>query len=115
MRRSATRLTRPCGSVSPAYRKPHTRLQHHGALTGGMNDREPASTRPLPRPLASPLQLPRGLVMIPLSLNQTAAIVGGVVEEDDAAATVTAPPVLGGRLAGPGARFAAFTGEHEGR
>jgi hypothetical protein len=52
--------------------------------------------------------------MIPLSLNQTAAIVGGVVE-DDAAATVTAPPVLGGRLAGPGARFAAFTGEHEGR
>jgi hypothetical protein len=36
----------PCGSVSPTYRKPHTRRQHQGALTGGMNDRELASARP---------------------------------------------------------------------
>jgi hypothetical protein len=27
------------------YRKLHTRRQHRGALTGGMNDREPASAR----------------------------------------------------------------------
>jgi UDP-N-acetylmuramoyl-tripeptide--D-alanyl-D-alanine ligase len=48
--------------------------------------------------------------MIPLSLNQIAAIVGGVVE-GDGAVTVTAPTVLDGRLAEPGALFAAFTGE----
>ena len=49
--------------------------------------------------------------MIPLSLNQIAAVVGGVVE-GDGAVTVTAPTVLDGRLAEPGALFAAFAGEH---
>jgi UDP-N-acetylmuramoyl-tripeptide--D-alanyl-D-alanine ligase len=49
--------------------------------------------------------------MIPLSLNQIAAIVGGVVE-GDGAVTVTAPTVLDGRLAEPGALCAAFAGEH---
>ncbi len=48
--------------------------------------------------------------MIPLSLNQIATIVGGVVE-GDGAVTVTAPTVLDGRLAEPGALFAAFAGE----
>ena len=48
--------------------------------------------------------------MIPLSLNQIAAVVGGVVE-GDGAVTVTAPAVLDGRLAEPGALFAAFAGE----
>jgi D-specific alpha-keto acid dehydrogenase len=31
-------------SISPAYRKPHTRRQHHGALTGGMTNGEPTRT-----------------------------------------------------------------------
>jgi D-specific alpha-keto acid dehydrogenase len=34
----------PACSLSPAYRKPHTRRQHHAALTGGMTDSEPART-----------------------------------------------------------------------
>ena len=38
--------------------------------------------------------------MIPLSLDQIAAVVGGVVE-GDGAVTVTAPAVLDGRLAEP--------------
>jgi UDP-N-acetylmuramoyl-tripeptide--D-alanyl-D-alanine ligase len=49
--------------------------------------------------------------MIPLSLNEIAAVVGGVVEGDGAVA-VTAPTVLDGRLAERGALFAAFAGEH---
>jgi UDP-N-acetylmuramoyl-tripeptide--D-alanyl-D-alanine ligase len=49
--------------------------------------------------------------MIPLSLNQIAAVIGGVVE-GDGAVTVTAPTVVDGRLAERGALFAAFAGEH---
>ncbi len=49
--------------------------------------------------------------MIPLSLDQIAAVVGGVVE-GDGAVTVTAPTVLDGRLAEPGGLFVAFAGEH---
>ena len=49
--------------------------------------------------------------MIPLSLDQIAAVVGGVVQ-GDGAVTVTAPTVLDGRLAEPGGLFAAFVGEH---
>jgi UDP-N-acetylmuramoyl-tripeptide--D-alanyl-D-alanine ligase len=49
--------------------------------------------------------------MIPLSLDQIAAVVGGVVE-GDGAVTVTAPAVLDGRLAEPGGLFVAFAGEH---
>jgi hypothetical protein len=33
----------PAGSMSSAYRKPHTCWQHHAALTGGMTYSEPAS------------------------------------------------------------------------
>ncbi|MFC0626249.1 UDP-N-acetylmuramoyl-tripeptide--D-alanyl-D-alanine ligase [Kribbella deserti] len=48
--------------------------------------------------------------MIPLSLTEIAAIVGGSVE-GDGAVTVTAPAVLDGREAEPGGLFAAFAGE----
>jgi UDP-N-acetylmuramoyl-tripeptide--D-alanyl-D-alanine ligase len=64
--------------------------------------------------------------MIPLSLGEIAAIVGGTVvggtvtggtvtggtAEGDGAVTVTAPAVLDGRQAEPGALFVAFAGEH---
>ena len=49
--------------------------------------------------------------MIPLSLGEIAAVVGGTVE-GDAAVTVTAPAVLYGRQAEPGGLFVAFAGEH---
>ena len=49
--------------------------------------------------------------MIPLSVNEIAAVVGGVVA-GNGAVTVTAPTVLDGRLADRGALFAAFAGEH---
>ena len=49
--------------------------------------------------------------MIPLSLNEIAAVVGGVVE-GNGAVTVTAPAVLDGRQAEPGGLFVAFAGEH---
>ena len=49
--------------------------------------------------------------MIPLSLGEIAAIVGGTVE-GDAAVKVTAPAVLDGRQAEPGGLFVAFTGAH---
>jgi UDP-N-acetylmuramoyl-tripeptide--D-alanyl-D-alanine ligase len=49
--------------------------------------------------------------MIPLSLYEIAAIVGGAVE-GDGTVTVTAPAVLDGRQAQPGSLFAAFAGEH---
>lgn len=48
--------------------------------------------------------------MIPLSLREIAAVVGGTVE-GDSAVTVSAPPVLDGRQAEPGALFVAFSGE----
>ncbi|MGW6456275.1 UDP-N-acetylmuramoyl-tripeptide--D-alanyl-D-alanine ligase, partial [Streptomyces sp. NPDC055078] len=49
--------------------------------------------------------------MIPLSLGEIAAVVGGTVE-GDGAVTVTAPAVLDGRRAEPGGLFVAFAGEH---
>jgi UDP-N-acetylmuramoyl-tripeptide--D-alanyl-D-alanine ligase len=49
--------------------------------------------------------------MIPLSLREISAIVGGVVE-GDGTVTVTAPAVLDGRQAAPGGLFVAFAGEH---
>jgi UDP-N-acetylmuramoyl-tripeptide--D-alanyl-D-alanine ligase len=49
--------------------------------------------------------------MIPLSLAEIAAVVGGTVE-GDGAVTVTAPAVLDGRQAEPGGLFAAIAGEH---
>ncbi|MFI2239357.1 UDP-N-acetylmuramoyl-tripeptide--D-alanyl-D-alanine ligase [Streptomyces chrestomyceticus] len=49
--------------------------------------------------------------MIPLSLGEIAAVVGGRVE-GDSAVTVTAPAVLDGRQAEPGGLFVAFAGEH---
>ncbi|MEQ7006147.1 UDP-N-acetylmuramoyl-tripeptide--D-alanyl-D-alanine ligase [Actinopolymorpha sp. B17G11] len=49
--------------------------------------------------------------MIPLSLGEIAAVVGGTVEGDDAV-TVTAPAVLDGRQAEPGGLFVAFAGEY---
>jgi UDP-N-acetylmuramoyl-tripeptide--D-alanyl-D-alanine ligase len=49
--------------------------------------------------------------MIPLSLGEVAAVVGGTVE-GDGAVTVTAPAVLDGRQAEPGGLFVAFAGEH---
>jgi UDP-N-acetylmuramoyl-tripeptide--D-alanyl-D-alanine ligase len=49
--------------------------------------------------------------MIPLSLTEIAAIVGGTVKGDDTV-TVTAPAVLDGRQAEPGGLFVAFAGEH---
>lgn len=49
--------------------------------------------------------------MIPLSLGEIAAVVGGSVE-GDRAVTVTAPAVLDGRQAEPGGLFVAFAGEH---
>lgn len=48
--------------------------------------------------------------MIPLSLSEIAAIVGGTVE-GDGAVKVTAPAVLDGRHSEPGGFFAAFVGE----
>src|SRR5690349_5336249 len=49
--------------------------------------------------------------MIPLSLCEIAAVVGGTVE-GDGAVTVTAPAVLDGRQAERGGLFVAFAGEH---
>ena len=49
--------------------------------------------------------------MIPLSLDEIAAVVGGTVE-GDGAVMVTAPAVLDGRQAEPGGLFVAFAGEH---
>ncbi|MEV0650831.1 UDP-N-acetylmuramoyl-tripeptide--D-alanyl-D-alanine ligase [Phytomonospora sp. NPDC050363] len=49
--------------------------------------------------------------MIPLSLGEIAALVGGTVH-GDAAVTVTGPAVLDGRQAEAGGLFAAFAGEH---
>jgi UDP-N-acetylmuramoyl-tripeptide--D-alanyl-D-alanine ligase len=49
--------------------------------------------------------------MIPLSLDEIAAVVGGTVA-GDGAVKVTAPAVLDGREAEPGSLFVAFTGEH---
>ena len=49
--------------------------------------------------------------MIPLSLGEIAAVVGGTVEGDDAM-MVTGPAVLDGRQAEPGGLFVAFAGEH---
>src|SRR4051794_21779815 len=44
----------PAGSISSAYRKPHTCWQHQAALTGGMTYSEPARTAARrPRSLAS--------------------------------------------------------------
>jgi UDP-N-acetylmuramoyl-tripeptide--D-alanyl-D-alanine ligase len=48
--------------------------------------------------------------VIPLSLDEIAAVVGGTVAGDDAS-TVTAPAVLDGRLAEPGGLFVAFAGD----
>jgi UDP-N-acetylmuramoyl-tripeptide--D-alanyl-D-alanine ligase len=49
--------------------------------------------------------------VIPLSLGEIAAVVGGTVE-GDRAVTVTAPAVLDGRQAEPSGLFVAFAGEH---
>ena len=49
--------------------------------------------------------------MIPLSLSEIAAVVGGRVE-GDGTVTVAAPAVLDGRQAEPGGLFVAFAGEH---
>ncbi|MEU7086566.1 UDP-N-acetylmuramoyl-tripeptide--D-alanyl-D-alanine ligase [Streptomyces achromogenes] len=49
--------------------------------------------------------------MIPLSLGEIAAVVGGRVKGDDAV-TVTAPTVLDGRQAEPGGLFVALVGEN---
>jgi len=48
--------------------------------------------------------------MIPLSIAEIAAVVGGAVE-GDSAVTVTSPAVLDGRQAEPGGLFVAFAGE----
>ncbi|WP_007510127.1 UDP-N-acetylmuramoyl-tripeptide--D-alanyl-D-alanine ligase [Pseudofrankia saprophytica] len=53
--------------------------------------------------------------MIPVSLDEIVAIVGGTLDGDgdgDGDVTVTAPAVLDGRLAEPGGLFVAFAGEH---
>jgi UDP-N-acetylmuramoyl-tripeptide--D-alanyl-D-alanine ligase len=54
--------------------------------------------------------------MIPLSIAEIAAVVGGTVVggtvEGDGAVTVTAPAVLDGRQAEPGSLFVAFAGQH---
>jgi UDP-N-acetylmuramoyl-tripeptide--D-alanyl-D-alanine ligase len=49
--------------------------------------------------------------MIPLRLDEIAAVVGGTVE-GDGSVMVTAPAVLDGRQAEPGGLFVAFAGEH---
>ena len=49
--------------------------------------------------------------MIPLSLGEIAAVVGGVIEGADGDVTVTAPAVLDGRQAEQGGLFVAFAGE----
>lgn len=49
--------------------------------------------------------------MIPLSLDEIAAVVGGTVA-GNGSAKVTAPAVLDGREAEPGGLFVAFAGEH---
>ncbi|WP_129667752.1 UDP-N-acetylmuramoyl-tripeptide--D-alanyl-D-alanine ligase [Phytoactinopolyspora endophytica] len=49
--------------------------------------------------------------MIPIDLEEIAAVVGGTVK-GDGAVTVTAPAVLDGRQADPGGLFVAFAGEH---
>jgi UDP-N-acetylmuramoyl-tripeptide--D-alanyl-D-alanine ligase len=49
--------------------------------------------------------------MIPLSLREMAAVVGGTVE-GNSAVTVTKPAVLDGRQAEPGGLFVAVPGEH---
>ncbi|MBK3566752.1 UDP-N-acetylmuramoyl-tripeptide--D-alanyl-D-alanine ligase [Streptomyces sp. MBT62] len=53
--------------------------------------------------------------MIPISLDEIAAVVGGTVEgrgRGDGLVTVTAPAVLDGRWAEPGGLFVALAGEH---
>lgn len=49
--------------------------------------------------------------MIPLSLDEIAAVIGGRIE-GDGAVTVTAPTELDGRQTQPGGLFVAFVGEH---
>src|SRR5689334_3159073 len=49
--------------------------------------------------------------MIPLTLGEIAAVVGGTVK-GDGAVTVTAPAVINGREAEAGGLFVAFAGEH---
>ncbi|MGW3495682.1 UDP-N-acetylmuramoyl-tripeptide--D-alanyl-D-alanine ligase [Streptomyces sp. NPDC001020] len=49
--------------------------------------------------------------MIPLSLGEIAAVVGGTIS-GDGSVTVTAPAVLDGRHAEQGSLFVAFAGEH---
>lgn len=61
--------------------------------------------------LAPASRLPRRVGIVPLSLGEIAAVVGGTVAGDDAV-TVTAPAVLDGRLAEPGGLFVAMAGEH---
>src|SRR5260370_6898798 len=56
--------------------------------------------QPLPRQPAPARRPPRRLGMIPLSLGEIAAVVGGPAEGDPAV-TVTAPAVLDGRQAEP--------------
>jgi UDP-N-acetylmuramoyl-tripeptide--D-alanyl-D-alanine ligase len=51
--------------------------------------------------------------MIPLSLGEIAAVVGGAVE-GDGAVTVTAPAVLDGRRAEPGGLFPARAAKRSG-
>lgn len=55
-------------------------------------------------------RLPRRAGIVPLSLREIAAVVGGTVE-GDGAVTVTAPAVLDGRQAEPGGLFVAVAGE----
>src|SRR5258708_13075402 len=62
--------------------------------------------QPLPRQPAPARRPPRRLGMIPLSLGEIAAVVGGTVE-GDGAVTVTAPTVLDGRQPPPGPPFVA--------
>src|SRR5260370_26298535 len=60
--------------------------------------------QPLPRQPAPARRPPRRLGMIPLSLGEIAAVVGGTVE-GDGAVTLTPPAVLHGRQTAPGAPF----------
>ena len=50
--------------------------------------------------------------MLPMTLGEIAAVVGGSVSPDDAEVLVSAPPYLDSRQALPGGLFVAVVGEH---
>src|SRR5262249_14601114 len=73
--------------ISSAYRNPHTRWQHHAALTGGMTYREPArtTTRWIPEILVAGL---------PVAVLAIAAALGNQVQASSRSRAASPTDVL---------------------